>query len=128
MGDVTPFPIRDAQPAPQPDGTVAATFSAALAFEQMVGGFVAYYLALGVLIEEPTPVERLRFRQAVAQLVNEFDPMVRAAAEARCTDTLYTLLPATVAKHSLAVLVRHALGDYRHGLQQVPVRGVGQRS
>lgn len=107
---------------------VEATLEATLALEHVVDALIACQVQTSARAGDATPVERAGLRAAVLQLLNELDPRVRAAAEARCASYLLRTLPVVpfVNVDAFGAVVADALGDYRHGLRQVPVAGVGR--
>lgn len=134
MSNVVPF-VSAAAPsveAPAPLSILDA-LNVTLAFEHLVDLVVLFQQRRGVLpaggdgLSAGSLAERAGIREGLQQLLNELDPSVRAAAEARCASHLSHCLPMLpfVQPDAVAVIVADSLADYRRGLRQVPLRGVG---
>lgn len=108
---------------------LVAELELTLAFERLVDGLLRFQQQRGELpAGEVAPIERMRLRVTLVQLLNELDPRVRAAADERCAGYLRGVLPilASSDPNVIAALVADGLEDYRRGLRQVPLRGVGE--
>lgn len=109
-------------------GPVAAQLETTLAFEQIVDACCLFRRLVQATAGAITVGERVEMREAVAQLLNESYPSVREAAEsrfvARVNHNCFPALRDAPASEVRAALI-DALDDYRHGLRQVPIRGVG---
>lgn len=123
---VTPFPAAAVTPSAGTLETLAAT----LAFERLVDLLASFQQQRGALpAGDVSPLERARLRATLQQTLNELDPAVSGAAELRCASFLARALPGmrmAAEAESIDAAVIAALGDYRRGLRQVPLRGVGE--